>query len=545
MRWVDMAEYLDAVLTEALLDTVNDLWTDISAYVVTDIEGEYGLPGVAPIDRTADTGYIKFSLDNSTDLFTPQLTTTLGGKDGGFAKGTKIRQTCSYQGEPWVTFYGTIDNIEIDSKDYGERRVIVTCLDWMNSASTFPMKQTAILTNTTCDEGIAAIVARMPTAPLETTYHAGLDLFPTVFDSTTRNAKAITEFQKLAMSELSYTYLVRGRTTGERLVVESRETRNTSVLQKIPLLRTLSGFHKLIDGGVASPGPYTGGYRLLMDGGRKILHQVTSFSFDNNMLDLLVVNGENVINDVTVKVYPRKVDAGLTVLFTLQKAQTIPAGDTITLRGGYIDATTKKTCNATGFTDVATNVSYTLSAGAVSIVADFGSEAFSLDITNAGAALDLLTLTISGKAVHLDEPIESSVTDTVSVAQNDYRTAVLDQPYQDDLHDGVVLAYITIYRNAKTKTLAKRVIMLANQDQSSMIAFLALDIGALISIRETRSEVNASYYIVRKGYTISVSGIVNYWFDVQDALSYAAYFWQVGPAAPNNRSIVGSLVVGV
>jgi hypothetical protein len=288
---------------------------------------------------------------------------------------------------------------------------------------------------------------------------------------------------------------------------------------------------------------YDGGKRILEQGGYKKLHQSTPYAFNNNMVDVDIVNGEYIVNDATVRVYPRKVDTGaLATLFTLNTPIDIGAGDTITVRGGYTDATTKKPVNATGFTDIATNVTYTLSAGSVIITGGVYSDSFMLTIYNPGAALQLLTMTIKGHAIHLDEPIESNVQDADSIEKYDYCSVNLDQPYQDDLASGLTLAYTAIHRGARPRSVAKRIINIANQDENLMSAWLNMDIGSAIKVSEDRNQINSTYYISRIGWTVTLAGIVNYWFEIQEALSFSSVFWQVGTAG---RTEVGNLIVGI
>lgn len=521
-----MSEYLTSLVIEFKLSGV---WIDVSEYVVGEVEGEYGLPGESPIDRVATTGYIKFALNNVSNIFTPGLTESLGD----FGKGTKVKMTCFYGGESWIKFYGSIEGIDIDSKDYGERRVLVSCIDWMNNANTYPLKQTDIVLNATADVGVETIVDLMPTPPLGTLYTTGIDTFPTIFDTTKPNAKAVTEFQKLAMSELCYIYLRRKRYTGEQLVVESRNTRNTSVLELLPTTSSSGGFALQMQGG----------FEKLMNGSFMKLHQKISYAFDNNMKDLSVVNGEYVLNDITVKVYPRKVDANISVLFTLQKAMVLGAGETVTIRGTYKDAYGIPV-NACGFTNIATNVAYTLSGGAITIdpaLAIFGSEAFRFDIANAGGAITLLTLTVSLKAIHT-ESIESNIQDSGSIVDYDFCSTVFDQAYQDSLNVGIGLAWTAVYKSARPRTVAKKVFLMANQDSNSMSAFLNLDIGSLIKIVEGKSQINGSYYIVRIGFKITIGGLIDYWYEVQEATSFSSVFWQFDTVG---RCEFGNLIFGV
>ena len=187
-------------------------------------------------------------------------------------------------------------------------------------------------------------------------------------------------------------------------------------------------------------------------------------------------------------------------------------------------------------------MAYTLSGGAITIApAVFGSDSFILTIVNAGAALTIETLTVKGYAIHIDEPIESDIQDANSIEKYDYCSTTIDQAYQDQLGPGLTLAYSAVYRGARPRSVAKKIVENANASVNSMSAFLAMDVGYLIKVVESSHEINGSYYISRIGWTVSVAGIIDYWFEIQEALSFSNVFWQVGTAG---RTEVGNLIVG-
>jgi hypothetical protein len=410
----------------------------------------------------------------------------------------------------------------------------------MNTAATAPLSTTSILTDKRIDEAVQTLVNSLVVQPQETEYQTGEDTFPTVFDSVKSNSKALTEFSKLAMSELGYIYLRRSKTTGEKLVVESRATRNSSILARIPLISAYSGRHLLT----------SGGYRLLTNGGKKILHQSTTFSFDNNMKDIEVENGGNVINYITLRAHPREVSASTSVLFTLNEPMYMEAYETRKIRGTYKDSNGNKV-NATDYVTPVADTHYQMfqnSDGSgtdltdnLSITPTFGSEAFTYEITNNDVAGYITLLTAEAKAIYIDEPIEYVTQDDVSIATYDYRTLTIDQPYQTDLSAGSATAFLVVNREKEPRTVVNKIILLANQDVNSLVAFLTMDIGDLIKVIEEKANVNASYYIYRIGYKISLSGIIEYWFGVQDALTLNTLFWQVGTTG---RTEVGNLIVG-
>jgi len=70
--------------------------------------------------------------------------------------------------------------------------------------------------------------------PEFTEFYVGDDTFPTLFDNVVSGGKVIGEFQKLALSELSFIYLKHDN--DNTLVVENRNKRNAnSELTSIPV----------------------------------------------------------------------------------------------------------------------------------------------------------------------------------------------------------------------------------------------------------------------------------------------------------------------
>jgi hypothetical protein len=114
--------YLNYTKIEA---KINNVWTDISAYVVTDLKGEGGIYSNAYDNRLASTGTLSFSMNNASGDFTPSDT---------FKKGTEIRVTINYVGNSKVKFYGRISNIRVDTGTWGNQRVHIEALDWFDVA---------------------------------------------------------------------------------------------------------------------------------------------------------------------------------------------------------------------------------------------------------------------------------------------------------------------------------------------------------------------------------------------------------------------------
>jgi hypothetical protein len=259
---------------EAKFDGSN--WVDISSDVMAPVYCSSGIMGNSPTDRVANPGRCTFALKNSV--------ANSAGLNGyyspghancrtGFAPGIKIRVRFTFQGKTRTKWYGTIapDGIVVEPDDHGTRRTFVTAYDWMYQATVHTLYLPSYTTNKRMDEVMPLIVANMPIAPLSTSYATGQDTFPSVFDTVRYNTTAMSEFQKLAMSELGYVYLKHNQNSDEILVSEDRLFRNNvDAITSIPLPTNLNDY-LVADG--PNPNP-----EIILNGG---LEATTGGDFDN------------------------------------------------------------------------------------------------------------------------------------------------------------------------------------------------------------------------------------------------------------------------
>jgi len=224
-----MAVYPDSYTIQAKLDGSD--WTDITADVVGAIKGSYGIMGGSPTDRVADVGKFTFYLNNTE--------TNTGGLQGyyspgapncraGFGIGLVVKFVLVYGTYSFVKFYGRVqtDGIEVEAGRYGRRWVKVTVTDYMNQTAIHELLTPEFEQSKRIDEVATSIVANMTIAPLSTDYQTGTDTFSSVFDTVRAKTRAMTEFSKVALSELGFVYPRYGYGTTEMLVVEGRYSRN-------------------------------------------------------------------------------------------------------------------------------------------------------------------------------------------------------------------------------------------------------------------------------------------------------------------------------
>ena len=188
-------------------------WTDITPDVISNINGNWGISGNTPISRLADTGVMKFKLNNSDGKYTP-------GNLAEWGKNTEIKLIIVYENEPYIKFYGKIDEINLVSGAADEQSAAVTVTDWLDYATKYPLTSLAVQTNKRADEAVQTILSSMPIPPKSTKLDQGENIFPIIFDNTPYKTRAYTELNKIALSELGFIYLTKFRENGEQLVFE-------------------------------------------------------------------------------------------------------------------------------------------------------------------------------------------------------------------------------------------------------------------------------------------------------------------------------------
>ena len=317
-----MTVFLESYKVYAYL---NGAWVDLTSDCISDdIRAKWGMMGNTPFDRLATTGPGYFQLNNSTLKYSPGTPGALSG----WQKGVPIIYECMFDGTPHIRFRGNVEKIDLKT-GLKAKRVYVTVLDWMEYAAKYPVTSQGYLANRTADEALGFLVPTMPALPQATDYAEGVSTFPAIFDSLNTKTKAYTEFSKLVFSEPGQIYLKKDKEYGETLVFESAHTRNgLRALTEIPKADSVSGFL------LQENGDY-----LLQENLDKIIlgRELEAFESDNSMMDADIDYGEQIINRVEVKAYPKRIDTTEQVLFSLDTPLEIGSGETIEFVGQYKD----------------------------------------------------------------------------------------------------------------------------------------------------------------------------------------------------------------
>jgi hypothetical protein len=507
-------------------------WIPISNYVLDDsIDCKWGINGNTFFDRLAGTGTMKFQLNNSTGIFTPggvSVTSSL------WKKGAAVKLVFTFDGRNYYRFYGHINSIDIDTGVYGTRRVTVTVTDWMDFAAKYPLTLANKEVNKTADQSLTTLVGKLPIAPAATSYDVGDSLFPTVFDTVTDKTRAYTEMSKLVNSELGYCYLRKTPLSGETLVFESFSRRNGARdLTRIPVLDASMGF-LLLESSTNDA--------LVMESSTNDtlgLDQTQTFTADGTMNKADVEYGKNVINYMKVTAHPKDVDANITTLFRTRRRHVIGAGETIVIKGEYRDEQGGNKTNADDATMIEpiANTDYTVFTNRdgtgtdltsdCTIASDFGTDSFECTITNGSSYKGFVYLAIRGYRIFEYDPISYEAEDAASYTAQGYESKTLDQIYQQELNVGKLSADSVVELEKDPRVVLKKVTFWNTTDELNL-AFLNLDVGDIVCIKEDQAEIDGYYYIQAVEFSLHPKGIIMFSWIVRQFFTLAAGLSLVG-----------------
>jgi hypothetical protein len=503
-------------------------WVDLTAYVVRDNTNcAWGILGNSQRDRVASAGSMTFTLNNSAGLFSPERATAMTG----WKQGVPVKLVLTYDGQDYIRFPGRVGRIGIAAGVLGQRTVSVTVVDWMDHAAKYPLTGLDIAYDQTADQALTAIIAAMPIAPQATQFATGVTVFPAAFDTITTSTRALTEFSKIAASEMGYIYLRHDGEFGETLVFENMYSRRA--LQDI----FSPGLLLAEDGGL-----------LLAEDGSGIELDIPLFYLDNQMSGMSVGYGD-IINQVKVTAHPKQIDTTDVVLYKLSSPMLVGSNQTVTFRAAYTDPTgAGRRCNADPATVSTTDFSANSAeaGGGTDLTADFTlTEAFdvaggSYTVVNGGSVAGWIqTLEVSGRGIYSNNPIDAIAESSVSYNEYGIQSFQIDQVYQRTLDYGQLEAASILDDNKQPHLMLNSVMFYANRSSYLMQAALMLDVGDLVHIKETQSGVDGYFYIQGVRMTVTTEGFVMMTWIVRNALSLIMGLSLIGAefAASSNDSL--------
>ena len=513
-------QYLESIIIEYWNGTV---WYDITAYVVGDIKGNNGLGGWKPENRVAVLGTLNITLNNKSKIFSPMGGDVVRGLGTltNFNRGRRIRIRGIFNGISYTIWLGRIMSIDSDDKNWGNEQARLMAVDWMNVPVNYPMKGATIALNKRIDEALTLILARLSLAPEATDFETGSFTFPAVFDNVQRKTMALSEFTKLANSELGYIYVKQDGT----LIAENMLTRQGwRALDQVWVEPDTDSYLLMEDGF----------FLLTEDGGKIILDEGAytdaAIATDAEGYNILL-SEDSLLNASIIRAHPVITDTSLKVLYTLGTPLFIPSGQTKEFSAHYTDPSGLAQVSGTNMQVPAATTDYLANAASdgsgTNYTADvvvtatyYGDTVYYSIANNAVAGVYMTLLQARGYGIYYGNSIESTVDDATSQSVYGYAPFQFDMKYQKDtyLADMYGMSVIEEYKNPKSRMTKMN--FLANLNHNHMMTFLMLTIGSLLLGTEDRSGISNHYYITDRAFTIKQGGIINVEYGVKQNDSY-------------------------
>lgn len=492
-------------------------WVDITADFLgtNDARGDVrqGMSDNRPLTRIARTGEFVFYLNNTTGRYSPGH----AGALTGWKTGIPVKLVMSYDGRSYLSLWhiASPDGIEIDPGIYGPRRARVTCLDWFDYADKWPVVNPGVLTNKRGGEIMTQILALMDKQPANTGFDTTVNLFPTVFGTVTSRTTALKEAVKVNTSEGGYFYIHCDDVYGESLVLESATHRSGLDAETPVFLAAPDGTALTDENDVALTDEND--VPLVDD-------EMAVTSLTSIITDADIVHGKNVINYLTAWAYPARLDASPVVLWQLNEPTAIAPGQTVTIKGSYINPTGGLPCNGQSMiTPVATTdyLFYENSDGTgtnltANIVLDsvvYGTEGFTHHVRNGGTTTGYLTsYAPRGTGIYYESPTQRTASDSDSIAERGAITETLHAKYQKTTNWINALIDTWLEQEKHPGTRVNSVNFCANDSPAAMQAFLNLHIGDVVRVTESQTALDTFAYIQGRNYTFLPGGIImNTW----------------------------------
>jgi hypothetical protein len=549
-----MTVYADIIVE---LELSPGTWTDVTHDVLQapGISGKQGMMDNAPTTRVAEPGKFSFTLRNDesctagiNNYYTPGNPNCIAGFQSGIA--VRLRLKYAFL-PPQTIMYGHIpaDGIQLTTGIF-TGRVKVEVRDYMEMLSNHEMYLPPFTENKSMPDIVALIVANNPVFPLGTEYNSGENTFATVFDTVRPKTKAITELNKLAISEFGYIYtkpeydpVMSNPVSDELLVCDGELTRSNEVsLAQILNIDTTESF--LLQ---------ENGDPILQENGEEILIDIAATQedaiFDDSMGYIETSHARNYYNMVRAIIAPRRVDvAATTVLYSNPNPFFIAVADgTKVIKGNFRDPenlATNVTCAELTVPVAGTDYKFTenedgsgadltASAGFSYVVGAEGIEYTFNPIADGWVYI----LQARGKGVYLYDKTESTVEDTALTATDGERMLTLDMKYRDSPIEADIIAPIWLSKFKQKDTLAEKASFVANRSEFLMMAFIVLQVGDKVWAKNTRTDIDAAYFINGKEFNITEGGIIHYSYILCPAAYDSYIFWELEVAGKSELGV--------
>ena len=433
-------------------------WVELEDVVISSgITIHRGVNGTTYRDRVAATGTMSFVLNNAED--------NSGGLLGYYSPnnvnvrsdwriGVPVRLVVTFLGIDYSLFYGKVRTITPISGKFGERKVEVSCVDWMDEAARAKVKNLDILLDVRSDEVFTEIMNSIERQPFNGFLaQIGGDFYPYALDSAFgEQFSAMSEFQRLAQSEQGYIYASKDG----RAIFESRHKR--------PNTQTLSA--ELTDDDIDEVSP-----------GRGI---------------------EAVVNQADTVAHPRRIDAAATsVLFALGSVPQVKNQVTSTFQGLYRDPDARATrVGGLNMVQPVASTDYLFNSAAdgsgidltsqLTVSAVYAGNSAVITVTNNGPFDGYLTqLQCRGRGVYSYETIVVSAASQASKDRYGEATLTLDMPYQADFNVAKDASEFIVNQAKDVLTQVDSCSFWANREERLMLYMLQREVSDKVRVEET------------------------------------------------------------
>jgi len=512
------AEYLDSIITEYYDGSA---WVDISAYVVGDIKGNGGLGGWRPENRVAVLGILNITINNKSKQFSPMGGDSIRGLATltGWNKGAKIRVRGTFRSLNEEIWTGRIASIDSDDLNWGNEQVRVMAVDYMNVPVNYPMKGAAIGLNKRIDEAMTTILSRLSVQPEATSFDTGSFTFPAVFDNVQRKTMALSEFTKLANSELGYIYVKQDGTLRvenflarhgwralDQVLINDDSyilAEDNSFILAEDNTKILADDSTLEDAALAVDAE---GYNILLA--------------EDGLLNASIIRAHPVITDTSLKVLYKlgtPVYVNPKIPYEFSAHYTDPSGLS-QVSGTNMQAPVATTDYLANTLADGTGTNYT--ADVVVTATYYGDIVYYSILNNAPAGVYITFLQARGYGIYYGNSIESTKDDGDSQEEYGYFPFQFDMKYQKDAYLADMYGRSVIEEYKLPKSRITKMSYLANLNKNHLACFLMLSVGSLILLTEDRSNVSNHYYITDRAFTIKQGGIIHVEYGCKQNDSY-------------------------
>jgi hypothetical protein len=494
---------LEFFLAGAWIDVLGE--RDISAQ--QPIVCEYGIRGNTPTDRVANSGTLKFALNNSQFNSAQRLgyySLLHANRRTGFDLNIPVRLQLMCPsvngGEGYYKFLGTLDDAVPDPGIYGPRLTFCTATDIWEDYGLINEPDVPLQQGQRFDQIATTILDAMNIQPPARDVQTGSETYAFALDGGTgQKIKVRERFQQLAMSEYGYFYTRGGTTTPGTFVGENRHHRVSNQSVRFTLDNTMDR------DGLAVPAARRDVYRTI----RVTVHPTNDIDtttaivlFSIQQTETLIQAGET--NDYIFGAYFDPVSHEGIGGYSPSPTYDLVAGS---------DYTMNTAADGTGTDQTA---SFTVSASRTGLGVRF-------TITNNGSVAAFVTkLQVRGIPIYR---YDLTVIKSVAGAYGD-NVLDLDMPFQNSANVAQDIAVAVQDRYSTPFAQAPAVRFLANRSIAHLTAALQLEPGDRVAVVEELTGLASAFTINGVHLEVQAGGLL--WCQWYVEPASAKQYWLIG-----------------